>query len=532
MADGLEWLVNATEILEDTNSSRYVPKRKRGKRAGIRVRTRLRGHRPPLPTIVFGNVRSIRNKTDELTAHCKFNSEYRDTSLICLTETWLEHRDADGTVNVDNFSLVRNDRDLTSKHRGGGVAIYINERWCKNFTIKDKHCDDNLEYLTISCRPFYLPREFNCVYVTVAYIPPGGDKQAAAELLSNCVSNIDDKYPEGAKLLLGDFNDCDIQDLIPNYNEFVNCTTRDNKTLDLLFCNVKDAYQVRKRPPLGNSDHNMLYCMPSYRQKLKTQKCRNVQIKQWSHDNVESLRGCFDCTDWDVLYDDCADLDSNVDVCISFCVDNIVPTKTVKIYPNNKPWVTKDVKSLLNRKKAALSNNNNDIRSVQRELNKSINDAKRAYKDKVEHLFKSNKTKDAWKGLKCLSGFVSKKVIPEPDDINTYVNDLNVFYARFDDKNVHAECNEMFNVVNSKNDQKIFITREDVSLALSSAKPGKACGPDKICGKVVKGCKEQLVTPMLRLFQFSLDNCIVPSCGKPLKLLPYQKRKFLCQKMT
>ena len=89
MADGLEWLANATEILEDTNSSRYVPKRKRGKRAGIRVRTRLRGHRPPLPTIVFGNVRSIRNKTDELTAHCKFNSEYRDTSLICLTETWL-----------------------------------------------------------------------------------------------------------------------------------------------------------------------------------------------------------------------------------------------------------------------------------------------------------------------------------------------------------------------------------------------------------------------------------------------------------
>ena len=58
--------------------------------------------------------------------------------------------------------------------------------------------------------------------------------------------------------------------------------------------------------------------MPSYRQKLKTQKCRNVQIKPWSHYNVESLRGCFDCTDWDVLYDDSADLDSNVDVCSGY----------------------------------------------------------------------------------------------------------------------------------------------------------------------------------------------------------------------
>ena len=105
--------------------------------------------------------------------HIKEVSEYRDTSLTCLTETWLEHRYADGTVNVDHFSLVSNDRDLTSTHRGGGVAIYINERWCKNFTIKDTPCDDNLAYLTISCRPFYLPREFNCVYLTVA----GGRKK-------------------------------------------------------------------------------------------------------------------------------------------------------------------------------------------------------------------------------------------------------------------------------------------------------------------------------------------------------------------
>ena len=59
----------------------------------------------------------------------------------------------------------------------------------------------------------------------------------------------------------------------------------------------------------------------------------------------------------------------------------------------------------------------------------------------MEHLFKSNKTKDARKGLKCFSGFVSKKCMPELDDINLHVNDLNVFFTRFDDKNVLAECN-------------------------------------------------------------------------------------------
>ena len=61
----------------------------------------------------------------------------------------------------------------------------------------------------------------------------------------------------------------------------------------------------------------------------------------------------------------------------------------------------------------------------------------------MEHLVKSNKTKYACKGLKRVSVFVSKKAMPEPDDINMYVNYLNVFYTRFDDNNLHTECNEI-----------------------------------------------------------------------------------------
>ena len=31
---------------------------------------------------------------------------------------------------------------------------------------------------------------------------------------------------------------------------------------------------------------------------------------------------------------------------ITFCEDMIIPKKTVKIYPNNKPWVSKSLKKL------------------------------------------------------------------------------------------------------------------------------------------------------------------------------------------
>ena len=53
-----------------------------------------------------------------------------------------------------------------------------------------------------------------------------------------------------------------------------------------------------------------------------------------------------------------SDLETNVDVVseyINFCVDNVITKKEVKCFPNNKPWVTKELKSILNEKKKALA---------------------------------------------------------------------------------------------------------------------------------------------------------------------------------
>ncbi len=41
---------------------------------------------------------------------------------------------------------------------------------------------------------------------------------------------------------------------------------------------------------------------------------------------------------------------------IEFCVDTVIPKKKVKVYPNNKPYVTKEVKDCINRKHRAFKN--------------------------------------------------------------------------------------------------------------------------------------------------------------------------------
>lgn len=49
---------------------------------------------------------------------------------------------------------------------------------------------------------------------------------------------------------------------------------------------------------------------------------------------------------------------------INFCVD----CRTVKCYPNNKPWVTKDIKAILNEKKRAFRDGNSETLHLALEL--------------------------------------------------------------------------------------------------------------------------------------------------------------------
>lgn len=39
-----------------------------------------------------------------------------------------------------------------------------------------------------------------------------------------------------------------------------------------------------------------------------------------------------------------------------FCVQSVIPTKEIKIYPNNKMFITKDVKHIINLRKIAFKN--------------------------------------------------------------------------------------------------------------------------------------------------------------------------------
>ena len=101
---------------------------KRGRRAGVLTRFRLRSLRPPLPATVLTNARSLKNKTDELFQLMSFKREFKDASVLCITETWLDPLTPD-IVTAPGHTLFRADRCpvLSQKEKGGGGELLFGQ---------------------------------------------------------------------------------------------------------------------------------------------------------------------------------------------------------------------------------------------------------------------------------------------------------------------------------------------------------------------------------------------------------------------
>lgn len=202
----------------------------------------------------------------------------------------------------------------TVKQRGEGVAVYVNECWCTQGIVKERFWGGHLEYLVVSCRSFYLPREFNNVIIITVHIPAGANDTVASELLLDCVNKYENSSPKGVMIALGDFNHCDFQPCVPIYQQTVTSLTRGHNILDNLCCNVRNSYCANKKPKLVSSDHNMVFLAPIYKENLKGEQCAKISVENCETENVMSLQGCFDCTECDVLYSDSDDRSFNLNV--------------------------------------------------------------------------------------------------------------------------------------------------------------------------------------------------------------------------
>ncbi len=258
----------------------------------------------------------------------------------------------DSAIELTGFSVHRSDRmkELTGKSRGGGVCFFINNSWCdeRNLHSIKSFCSPDLEFHMLLCRPFWLPREFTAILITAVYIPPQANTDQALKELYGNRSEQETAYPDAAFIVTGDFNKANFRTIAPKYFQHITINTSCTGPLLLSF---PGHLQIAPRPPFGKSDHCSVLLLPAYRQKLKREAPALRTIQCWSDQSDAILQDCFDHVDWDMFRaasdDDIEAYSDTVTCFIRKCVEDVVPTKAIRIYPNQKPWINSDVRAAL-----------------------------------------------------------------------------------------------------------------------------------------------------------------------------------------
>ncbi len=196
-----------------------------------------------------------------------------------------------------------------------------------------------------------------------------------------------------------------------------------------------------------------------------------------------------------------------------------MPTKTIRIYPNQKPWINSDVQAALSARTSAFKSGNfDDRKQASYDLRKSIKAAKR---ETIQEQFNTNNARSMWQGINNITDFKGNK--PATVNIAASLPDkLNLFYARFEAHNTaHTESAP---VAVAEEVSSISISVADVTRSFKRVNIHKAVDPDGIPGRVLRACAFQLAGVFTDISS-SPSLCLwFPYASKNPPLCPYQRK--------
>ncbi|TWW55971.1 hypothetical protein D4764_09G0010210 [Takifugu flavidus] len=226
---------------------------------------------------------------------------------------------------------------------------------------------------------------------------------------------------------------------------------------------------------------------------------------------------------------------------INFCVENTIPTSTVRSFSNSKPWITPDIKALLKEKtRAFVSGDKEELKSVQRELRRKIRQEKDNYRRKMENQLQQNNICGVWKGLKTISGFKEQKSQP-PCLLYCYPHhclcpqstvppvppspSLMTFSSHIPDTSHSGPCPcpPPPPPPPTPPCSSLSLTPHQMRKALKKNKARKAMGPDGINSRLLKSCADQLCGIFSYTFNLSVKLGRVPQVWKTSCIVPVPK---------
>ncbi len=377
--------------------------------------------------MAFLNIVSLPKKIDEI----NFSMSNKFIDLIAFNETRLDANITDNMINLDGYDIVRKDRS----RNGGGVCIYL--RRSINYKIRDDLVPSELEAVCVEIiKPHSKP-----FVVTTVYRPPS----ALSEFFDHFEKLIKDIDNENKEMyILGDLN-CDLLRPDKDYNiptkkikslyelyqlsqlidEATRVTMTTTSLIDHMVTNTREKISDYGVIHTGISDHSLIFAIRKISVIKKQENI--VEMRNMKNFNEEKFVAELLKQHWEQVYFFAEDPNDMWEIWKKIFIevlDNHAPLQCKKIWSKKVPWITSDIKKLINTRdklkrnviSTNLENDWFDYKTSRNKVNIELRNAKKDYYSTKIAGQKFN-PKKAWKSINNLLGRQNKP---------TVVNEINL----------------------------------------------------------------------------------------------------------
>ena len=509
---------------------------------------------------------NTRSLTPAASSDCRWKLEFLSDMLrtspvpvlaAAITETWWKENFSDAQVAIPGFSLVRCDR---AKRRGGGCALYINERVTPTdeFTWEDGFSSIAAAYIA----------ETHVVLASV-YRAPGAQMSSILHRLQFFIDKFSSENVVPDVYVMGDLNCPGIDwktgfsvdphelELLEFGDKFflsqiVHEPTRGQNILDIILTNREEYCASVEVEELQISDHLAVNCTLGFglkprdsRESVKLQGFSSLDIH---HADFDAMTSRLQEIDWDSLLG-------------SYCSQGD-GSDLVKLLSHKVLEVTSQFARVKKRGTDKKDHMLKRLRKKQKRLNQKIRAASKAGS------FAGNIAKLERKVAKValeIRDYISRRLDQEerrvvevirtnPKFFWTYANDRRKMRSRIPplkraDGNLTADPAEKAELLQEQY-ASVFSDPSQVSVedavgdisysgptissidfspsaiesALKQLNPFSAGPPDDIPACVLHRCRSALAYPLYLLWKGSYDRGVVPSCLKRQYITPIFKK--------
>ena len=449
------------------------------------------------------------------------------------------------------MDIVRKDRSRNV----GGVCIYL--RSSINYKIRDDLVPSELEAVCVEIiKPHSKP-----FFFTTVYRPPS----ALSEFFDHfekLIKGIDNENKE--MYILGDLN-CDLLRPDKDYNiptkkikslyelyqlsqlidEATRVTMTNTSLIDHMVTNTPEKNSDSGVIHTGISDHSLIFAIRKISVIKKQENI--VEMRNMKNFNEEKFVAELLKQHWEQVYffaEDPNDMWEIWKIIFVEVLDKHAPLQCKKIRSKKVPWITSDIKKLINtrdklKRKAILTNLENDWFDYKTSRNKVIIELRNAKRDYYSSKIADQKfnPKKAWKSINNLLGRQNKptvvneinldgKSFTTPKDIaegfNDYFSNIGPDLAsKIDTSNYNFETY-------TKTAESEFAAFQPVTVShicrlLHGLSSNKATGIDNISCKIIKIAAPAISDSLTFIFNQALTLSSFPNEWKMARVIPLYK---------